>query len=104
MERLLVATLLALLTINAGFINYLVVKELRKPLCVFDIQTFIDFLSSRDMDEKTADLLLSEAKGFIENLECKAVLIKGALITGDARDVTGEVIKYVKNLHSEATE
>lgn len=104
MERWLVGVLLVLLTVNMGFINYMAVKELRRPLCVFDVQRFIDFLSSQDIDEKEADLLLSRAKGFLDSLECRAVFVKGALITGDAKDVTGEVIRRVKDLRGKTAE
>lgn len=104
MERWLVGVLLLMLTVNMGFINYMAVKELRRPLCVFDVQRFIDFLSLQDIDEEEADLILSKAKRFLESLECRAVFVKGALITGDMKDVTGEVIRRVKDLRGSAAE
>lgn len=104
MERWLVGILLLLLTLNIGFLNYVAVRELRKPICVFDVQRFIDYLSSRDISEKEADLLLAKAKNFLESSGCRAVFVKGALITGSAKDVTGEVIRRVKDLRSKTAE
>ncbi|HID04654.1 MAG TPA: hypothetical protein EYP20_02490 [Aigarchaeota archaeon] len=102
MERWLVGVLLLMLTVNMGFINYMAVKELRKPLCVFDVQRFIDFLSSQDIGEKEAELILTEAKNFLDGSECRMVFVKGALIVGDAKDMTGEVIRRVKDLRETA--
>ncbi len=103
MEKWLIAIVLLVLTINAGFLNYVTVKEIRKPICVFDVQKFIDFLASQHINEEEADLLLTKAKNFLERSECKAVFVKGALITGHTRDVTEDVISVVKDIHSKAT-
>ena len=102
MERWLIGILLALLTANVGFLNYIVISEIKKPVCVFDVQRFIEHFSSQDIDKQEADVLLEKTKNFLESLNCKAVFVRGALITGQAKDVTEEVIGVVKNLHFKA--
>ncbi len=101
MERWLIGILLVLLTLNVGFINYILVKEFQKPFCVFDIQRFVDYLSTWQITEKEADNILNEVKTSLERMGCKAVFVRGALITGYTRDITEEVINVVKNLHGQ---
>jgi len=94
----MVKFLLSIVLLNLIFLNiaiYYAFNNLNKQVCIVDIKKIVDYFSTMKPNQKEAELIVKLSNQFIEKSGCDYVFLKGALIRGNAKNITDEVISYV---------